>query len=486
MSKDTERWGVEGNEILSHIPTEFSEEVKRYARDVVLERSRYLFVRRENKELVGYCTHCQQEHAYIDAVKYGQEIKCIHCKSICIMKQNGRGRKYLNDDGYFVWFDKSIKDPNVLVARGIYVQRDYSQAYEKVQTTFAVTAAYVFGDGQSKMVNRTWWGGDTRGWYLRSTVFSESGGAMSSTPHYMAIESIERAVKDTPFQYSTWEHYKDGDLIKLFDVAAKYPCIEYLTKLGLTSIVRAKIQGGRTYGAINWRAKKIDAVLKVTKQDLLEIRKSGLDIRPFTLWLFQQFKKEGAKVSILEVHGFVGLCGGNHIRDDIQLLRKTFSLNQIRNFTIKQYQRKNPKGRHYWSGSQVLVAWRDYLSDARRLGMEVTDESILYPSNLYQAHQKLLKKIKILANKALNDQIKHRLPMLAKYKFESDGFIIRPAESSDELIREGNALKHCVGTYAKRYAEAQIDLFVIRKESDPDKPFYTLEVRGGAYPRYTA
>jgi len=47
-----------------------------------------------------------------------------------------------------------------------------------------------------------------------------------------------------------------------------------------------------------------------------------------------------------------------------------------------------------------------------------------------------------------------------------------------ELIREGEKLKHCVGGYAKNYANAVTNIFVIRKIEDEEKPYYTVEIKG--------
>ena len=53
----------------------------------------------------------------------------------------------------------------------------------------------------------------------------------------------------------------------------------------------------------------------------------------------------------------------------------------------------------------------------------------------------------------------------------AEGFPITAAE----LIDEGSALHHCVATYAKEHLSGQTVIFFIRKKSEPDKPFYTLE-----------
>ena len=53
--------------------------------------------------------------------------------------------------------------------------------------------------------------------------------------------------------------------------------------------------------------------------------------------------------------------------------------------------------------------------------------------------------------------------------------MIRPCANEEELILEGKLLHHCVATYAKSYAEGRTAILFIRRTSEPDKPFFTLE-----------
>ena len=54
----------------------------------------------------------------------------------------------------------------------------------------------------------------------------------------------------------------------------------------------------------------------------------------------------------------------------------------------------------------------------------------------------------------------------------------------DEIRREGEALGHCVATYVDKVAEGKTLIFFIRRESEPDKPFFTLEWRGAVIQCY--
>lgn len=56
--------------------------------------------------------------------------------------------------------------------------------------------------------------------------------------------------------------------------------------------------------------------------------------------------------------------------------------------------------------------------------------------------------------------------------------MIRPAESPHELAMEGAILHHCVGGYAKRVANGETLIMFVRQKSEPDKPYYTLELMG--------
>jgi hypothetical protein len=137
---------------------------------------------------------------------------------------------------------------------------------------------------------------------------------------------------------------------------------------------------------------------------------------------------------------------------------------------------RRQNGTRYTSGSSVLTAWRDYLGECGELGVDIEKDSVLFPNNLYDAHTNTSSRIKIKTDASLNIKIAKRLKDLRKYTFEHSGFLLRPVKDSIELFQEGKALHHCVGGYAGRYAAGTTNIFVIRKSSEPDTPFYTMEV----------
>jgi hypothetical protein len=64
------------------------------------------------------------------------------------------------------------------------------------------------------------------------------------------------------------------------------------------------------------------------------------------------------------------------------------------------------------------------------------------------------------------------------FEAEDDEFLIRLPVKLSEIIREGSNLNHCVGGYVDRHATGSTTILFLRKKSDKDKSFYTIECYG--------
>ena len=63
-----------------------------------------------------------------------------------------------------------------------------------------------------------------------------------------------------------------------------------------------------------------------------------------------------------------------------------------------------------------------------------------------------------------------------QYEYEDDTYIIRLPKDSNEIIREGARQHICIGGYTTRHAFGQTNLFFLRRKSDPNIPFYAIEM----------
>lgn len=293
-------------EYLNHFTKELSEEIKTYAVEEALKHSRYIFTERKGNQQWGYCTHCGKKFK-TDGLRHKDEYECPHCNSECKVRASGMGRKYMYDDAYFVYYEKSIIDPQTIVARGVYVSRDYSGDYKDIRTKYYIRAMYVFTIGNSVMLQVPYWTEGIEHFYKTSTVHSlESNWSnMSYVKISYPKESIREAIKDTPFQYSLYEKYNYGgksDMVKYFSLYSKYPLIEHLIKLGFEEVIRAKLYGWPTYSSINWNGKNVYKMLRLNKGQVKEIRSSGKRIDTLFLRLYQMSIKDKSNLDIKEIH----------------------------------------------------------------------------------------------------------------------------------------------------------------------------------------
>lgn len=74
---------------------------------------------------------------------------------------------------------------------------------------------------------------------------------------------------------------------------------------------------------------------------------------------------------------------------------------------------------------------------------------------------------------------KLKLEFREQLNYEDENYLIRLPVNSDEVQQEGLALHHCVGGYAYSHERGATTIMFLRKKSEPDKPFYTIEVELG-------
>lgn len=482
------------DQYMKHFKTGISKDIHKFASDVVFAKSRYIFIRRQGKKQIGYCTNCHKEFEthglkhQTDVIPYRcshgipmsrpEPVKCPKCGSICKVKAAGISRKWLVDRGYFLYYQKSAIDSNVITARGFCAFRNYSGDYHNVQTQYMEVTRYVFEMGGGKMFENFgyYWNGtfhcEDTPWYQRGKVFTDVRHVNAMGGSY-SRDSIKNAVAGTQFQYSGWEEYNHTDMVTFFDLYSRYPSIEYLTKFGFKNVVRAKLENDYTFGAINWRGKTVFKVLRLTKSDLKEIKQNNIKVDCYFLHLLQLARRYDPSITpayIADLH-----INSKYREECLTQMLQHLTFRKAANYIQKQ---RKLKSRLFHDGNSVLGAWADYIRDCQRLNLDIKDHRVVFPRDLYAAHQNTIKQIRIKSDEELRRQVEERAKTLKKYHYKNNEFLIRPAQDADELIAEGKVLNHCVGTYAKAHASGQTTILFVRKISDPDTPFFTVEIRG--------
>lgn len=127
--------------------------------------------------------------------------------------------------------------------------------------------------------------------------------------------------------------------------------------------------------------------------------------------------------------------------------------------------------------NEAFGFWRDYLATCAELGMDVNDKQVKFPNSLKREHDKAIAKRKFVydeeKNKAFISQTSRCQEL---YGHETKEFIIRAPRDTKELFEEGRILSHSVGSYTDIITKGETCIMFVRKASEPEKPWYTLEI----------
>lgn len=122
--------------------------------------------------------------------------------------------------------------------------------------------------------------------------------------------------------------------------------------------------------------------------------------------------------------------------------------------------------------------YADYIGECEKLGYDLKEPAVLYPTDLGTAHRHTSGLVKIENSHVVEQSIKDKYEQLHKAcEWSNDKYAIVMPKSAEEIINEGAILNHCVGSYCERVANGKSIILFLRKIDDLDKPFYTLEIR---------
>ena len=127
----------------------------------------------------------------------------------------------------------------------------------------------------------------------------------------------------------------------------------------------------------------------------------------------------------------------------------------------------------------LVTEYRDYLDICKKLEYDLKNSFVKYPADLQKAHDKAAKRLKHKIDAKMKRDFAAVYQSIAgKYDFEKDGMKIVYPTISDDIIREGHALHHCVGSYTGRIISGECVVLFLRQCCDLEKSFYTIEIRG--------
>lgn len=257
-----------------------------------------------------------------------------------------------------------------------------------------------------------------------------------------------------------WIAHLDG--IDFYHACMRYPCIEYLVKLGYTELAHGVID--HTMGReMNLRGKTGQAVLRVDGNTWGWLRGKKVKLTERLLKLIHARDRLG-----LRVGNDLLLClSGSRLEWTDQALEMLCLI-------LSPGQRE--KALRYAAKMGInRVEYMDHLDLIRRLGEDLANDELTRPRHFADMHERLAERARALTEKEKDAVIARRAEKLGAYWFAACGLTLRPMMSAAEIVREGAQLRHCVGGYVRRYADGETILLCLREEDKPQTPLYTVE-----------
>lgn len=273
--------------------------------------------------------------------------------------------------------------------------------------------------------------------------------------------------------------------------------VEYLLKGRFTRLLEETAESvSLWYGeysdkTLNPRGNDIEEIFKISDRQKINRIRDCNGGEKIVQWM-QWSDETGNKISEETLDWLVK---NNLERGDLQFVSDRMTPQQIMNY-VKRQQSELKK-----SVSAILDWWKDYLSMAEKLHKKVMDEMVYRPRELKRRHDELVEEINA---QKIRDELKQNKDKRKKeaqkmrekypkaegilkevqslYSYQSEEYIMLIPKNLMEIVAEGQALHHCVGSsdrYFDRIESRETYLGFLRKVSEPEIPYYTIEFQPG-------
>lgn len=414
-----------------------------------------------------YCTACHErftDYTGPQAFKHNTDASCPRCGAYVIMKQMDRGRKGIRDIDTFAIFEG---EGNYLAIRACKAELTFPdpESLEPSIDLYTVTA-YELRPGKAVQYVHTW----PEGWHPKKSKPSEPSFPLGYYGYRSGYFMINQgAIGDTFLRYAFGDIYEEewpSDIVLWLCRIAERPQLEYLMHGGLRRLACDYVYQHMTT-RLNWRSGDLKKILRLTKPELAYIKEEdGLRYCDYIHFRRDVFQGRNPEETIA-YHRDFGHCE--------RLLSESADLSGLPVKKIMNYARRKKNAQ---CGYFFMTCYRDYLRECSALGYDLTSTAITMPKDLFAAHDKTMKLMREKEDREMMARLVERNKVLQELRFQVPelDLMIRLPESVKDIIDEGAALNHCVASYADRHVSGVLAIVFLRRISDPDTPYYTMEI----------
>ena len=267
------------------------------------------------------------------------------------------------------------------------------------------------------------------------------------------------------------------ELIPFLAGYLRHPRMEHLVKMGFYALVTEMVYGYSHQNFFDETQYRTHRILKVAAEDIPYLR--DIDVSEQLLRMFQEYYR----LNLKDRQRLLDWQIKNKVQRDVLSILAYMTVHKMIRYLDEQNSflcvRKTQHGTLRYKNMQVLVSeYRDYLDMCQKQKYDMRNSFVLYPRDLQKAHDKVAHRIKLKADAKLRKDFKIAYQRIMKrLDFEWNSMKIVYPSSPEEIIAEGHALHHCVGSYVDRVAKKECIILFLRLCEEITKPFYTIEVR---------
>lgn len=295
------------------------------------------------------------------------------------------------------------------------------------------------------------------GWRLRNR-------AIHTYPY-----NLPAVLHGTPYQYSALDVAAENNLVNPMFYLNDYddePKLELLYKIGL---YRAAAEITEYYGD---DARRMMRAVRSLKDLGIGSRAEAAECARMTVEQIVARKEvktwsvgEEERAAALEFVVWLNARSGTDFRYDFISRERMF-----RYFLTQQ--------EDYREAKNFIADYIDYISECAILGANRSDTAVKTPRSLKKAHDWATTERKVQEKQAYEGLVAAVYDSIHALTEWSDGTyqIIMP-RSAREIVEEGIRQNHCVGRYVERVATGESVILFLRRVEDPEKNFYTMEIK---------
>lgn len=437
----------------------------------------YIFYKyQKNGATNGYCTYCKK-HVPIRSPKYNQKGHCNICGQPVTFRSVGKSGRFCTK-WYRVYLVQRRKTSGFVI-RIFQVRTWYKKAgYADCETTCHEEQRRIFSANGKEISNFVYglfkrremrWILYWKPWYYTCCGIQYKGNVYP----YTLSDLSRHELKETGLrEYALRQKKIDpGKYLYLWQT---YPVLEQIVKAGLFQLVDDILEY-RATDAIKRKGRKPTEFLSVTKKEFRRLRDMNGGAKELK-WL--QFEKSSGR--IIKDEEIYWMAKEELEPKDLQFVLDRMSICQVRHYLVKQSEKSGDDISH------ILQVWKDYLSMAGKLRLDVYDSIIYRTSDLQRRHSEAViqmeEKKKEIRRRELEEKYvgfqEQLIALKEKYEFSAGEYQIVAPKSIDDILYEGDTLHHCVNktdNYFDRIASKESYILFLRKKENPEVPFYTLE-----------